>query len=75
MVHYKCVDTNYFDTEQNFWCVDAWRTDDENEEGKVVAVIHASGDYFITDPEARSCENVQKAISDKVREITVGVLK
>lgn len=69
MVKYVCVEINYFDEEQNFWCVDAWRTDDENEEGKVVGVIHPSGDYYIFDYDAKICKNVQTAVSDKVREI------
>ena len=69
---FKSVEISYFDEDSNFWCVDAWRTDDDNEEGKVVAVIHESGDYYITDPDAQICSNVHQAISDKVSEIKGG---
>ena len=29
-----------------FYCIDAWKGLDENEEGKVVAVVHESGDVY-----------------------------
>lgn len=30
---------DFFDTEENRWSVDAWETDDDNEEGSVIAKI------------------------------------
>ena len=30
---------DFFDTEENKWSVDAWETDDDNEEGSVIAKI------------------------------------
>lgn len=66
---YQRVEINYFDKQQNCWYVNAWRTDDENEEGKLVALIDTSGECYFIEPDARVCENVQKAVSDKVCEI------
>jgi hypothetical protein len=52
-----------------FWTIDAWKTEDDNEEGKVVGVIHSSGDYHLFDMDARICENVADAVNEKVKEI------
>lgn len=30
---------DFFDTEENKWSVDAWETDDDDEEGSVIAKI------------------------------------
>lgn len=66
---YGYVEINYFNEEQNFWCVDAWRTDNDFEEGKVVGVIHESGDAYIFDADALICENVKEEVAAKVAAI------
>ena len=66
---YGYVEINYFNEENRFWCVDAWRTDDDYEEGKIVGVIHESGDYYIFDPDALICENVKEEVAAKVAAI------
>lgn len=35
------VRIDYYDDIQNVWCVDAWKTSDDNEEGEVIAKINA----------------------------------
>ena len=53
--------------EEGFWTVDAWESD--NEEGKVLAVIHVSGDVYYIEPEARYSALVQEVISEKIKEL------
>ena len=69
MVYYKCVEITYFDESNNFYTIDAWKTDDDNEEGRVVGVVHPSGDYYIFDLDARCCDHVAEVVKDKVAEI------
>lgn len=66
---YTEVRIDYFDQDANFWCVDAWKSDNDDEEGKCVGIIHPSGDYYIFDYKAMFCENVIDAVNEKVREI------
>lgn len=55
---------------EGFWCVDAWRTDNGDEQGKVVAAIHEkTGDVFYCEPEARLSPLVAEAINRKQNEI------
>lgn len=55
-----------YNNQEGFWCVDAWRTGDDNEEGKVVAVIHEkSGDVYYCEPEARLSPKVAEAIAER----------
>lgn len=39
MKQYKEVKISEFDKDENCWLVDAWETDDDNEEGRVIAKI------------------------------------
>lgn len=56
--------------DENFWCVDAWKTGDDDEEGKVVAVIHEKyGDVFYIEPEASFSPKAQEVIKSFVNEI------
>ena len=56
--------------DENFWCVDAWKTGDDDEEGKVVAVIHEKyGDVFYIEPEAMFSPKAQEVIKSFVNEI------
>lgn len=61
--------------QEGFWCVDAWRTDDQNEEGHVVAVINdKTADIFYIEPEARFSPKAQETINAKVAELNkIGV--
>ena len=62
---YNHVEINHFN--DYFWCVDVWKNDED--EGRVVGVIHESGDAYIYDPDAMICENVNEAVADKVASI------
>ena len=56
---------------EGFWCVDAWRTGNDDEEGRVIAVVHDSGDVFYIEPEGRFSPLAQEVINAKVKEIKV----
>lgn len=61
---------DYLDEENYFWTVDAWITDDDNEEGKVIAHIDdLTGRVVYNDPLARIDEYAQEIIKNKVKEI------
>ena len=68
---YAEVRCDYYDAYDNFWTVDAWMSADENdEEGKVVAVINGTtGDVWYCDPDARLDSTVDELIKAKVKEI------
>ncbi len=67
--HIKC-DYICEDEDDMFWRVDAWRTNDENEEGKVIAYIDdLTGRVVYADPEARFDKVAQAVIKEKVSEI------
>ena len=55
---------------EGFWMVDAYKTDDDNEIGEVIAAIHSkSGDVFYVDNLARRSPLAQEVIQEKVAEI------
>lgn len=59
-----------FLNDENFWSVDAWRTDDDNEEGKTVAVIHERyGDVYYINPDAKNSPKVKEVVNAFVEEI------
>lgn len=58
---YAEVRTDY--NADGFTCIDAWRTDDDNEEGRTVAVVHESGDVYYNEPEARRSQMVTEAVA------------
>ena len=58
------VRNDYYDESAHFTTIDAWKSDDDNEEGKVVAVVHDRGDYWYTDPEAINDPMVEQAIKE-----------
>lgn len=68
---YSEVRCDYYNSVHNFWTVDAWMGPDENdEEGKVVAVINGTtGDVWYCDPDARIDSAVDELIKAKVKEI------
>lgn len=58
------VRNDYYDESAHFTTIDAWKSDDDMEEGKVVAVVHDSGDYWYTDSEAINDPMVEQAIKE-----------
>ena len=72
-VDYAEVRCDFFDEADNFWRVDAWKTDDDNEEGKVVAYVHGdTGDSVICEPLAHLSQKVKEILSEKKKEILDG---
>jgi len=62
--------------DEGFWTVDAWKTTDNNESGKVVAVIEQnSGNVFYIDPAARHSLLAQEVIRDKIYDIRLAGLE
>lgn len=64
------VRCTYFCEERNLWLVDAWRTDDDNEEGEVVALINPSN-YKVeyTFPAYSKDELVLECVKEKLKEL------
>lgn len=56
----------------NFVFIDAWRTDDDNEEGHTVAYVHKSGDFVITDPDAMWSTMVADSIKEAQQRLKGG---
>lgn len=64
----------YMDEEDGFWRVDAWQTDDDSEEGKVIALIDdLTGRVIYLEPLARMDEMAQEVIAEKVRQLDDGI--
>ena len=54
---------NFFDEEEKKWLVDAWETDNDNEEGSVIAKIDLyTGTVEYLDKDAKTDENAQEEI-------------
>ena len=70
---YSEVRCDYYDGD-GFFTVDAWRTANDDEEVKVIAVIHSSGDVYYIEPEARISPMAQEVIKDMVEKIKKGDL-
>lgn len=67
---WKEIRINHIDEENSFWSVDAWKTDDDCEEGKVIAYIdNLTGRVIYADPLARVDKMAQEEIAAKVAEI------
>lgn len=63
----KCT---FFDDYRNEWCVDAWRTDNGDEYGNVVARINPTNfEVKYTDNEYKYDDYVIEVIKEKLKEI------
>ena len=62
MKDYVEVRCNFYNDIKGCWCVDAWMTDNDNEEGKVVAEIYDNGGVVYIDVNAMKSPNVQEVI-------------
>lgn len=60
---------DFFDDEEKCWLVDAWRTDDDNEESEVIAKIHESGKVVYLDAEAENDEYAKEVINEKLKDL------
>lgn len=67
MSKYSEVRSDFFDEEEQKQYVDAWLTDDDNEEGESIAKIDlATGQVEYLDPDARYDEYAQEVIKEVV---------
>ena len=58
-----------YNNEEGFWCVDAYKTDDPDEQGEVIAAIHeTSGDVYYVNQLARHSALAHEVIKAKVAE-------
>ena len=59
---------DFFDTEENKWSVDAWETDDDDEEGSVIAKIDLdTGTVEYLDVDAKTDEYAQEEIKEMIK--------
>ena len=59
---------DFFDTEENKWSVDAWETDDDDEEGSVIAKIDLdTGTVEYLDVDAKTDECAQEEIKEMLK--------
>ena len=72
---YKEVRCDYYDEWSHFWKVDAWKTDDDDEPGFVVAVINDAGGVHYCDPDAQLCTKVVECIKEKLAEMESEAVK
>lgn len=64
------VRCDYIDESDGFWRVDAWKTDDDNEEGKVIALIDSlTARVVYVDNVARMDPLVDEVIAEKRKEL------
>lgn len=60
---------DFFDEEEKYWLVDAWKTGNDNEEGEVIAKISESGEVVYLDAEAEDDEYAKEVISEKLKDL------
>jgi hypothetical protein len=69
MSKYAEVRSDFYDDEEEKQFVDAWMSDDDNEEGTVIAKIDlATGEVEYLDEDAKTDEYAQEVISEVIKE-------
>lgn len=63
------IRTDYYDSITHVTLVDAWLTDDDNEEGKVIALVGDDGNVTYLDNRARTDAMAQETIRNLLAEI------
>lgn len=66
---YKEVRCTHYSDIDHYWYVDAWRTDNDDEGGRTVAVINDFGGVCYIDKEAGQCTRVVECIKEKLAEM------
>ena len=69
MEDYAEVRCDFYDDIDGYWCVDAWRTNDNDEEGEVVAHVYNDGSVVYLDKEAKQSAYVKAIIKECLMEI------
>lgn len=57
---------DFFDEEEKYWLVDAWKTGDDNEEGEVIAKISEAGEVVYLDVEAEYDEYAKEVVEKTI---------
>lgn len=71
---WKEIRISHLDETDGFWRVDAWKTEDDNEEGEVIAYIDdLTGRVLYNDPVARVDAQAQELIQEHIKKIETGV--
>ena len=69
MSKWSDIRCDFFDEEEEKYFVDAWRTDDDNEEGTVIAKLDlADGTVEYLDEDAKTDEYAQEVIKEMLEE-------
>ena len=67
---YGEVRCDYLNEEDNWWCIDAWKTADDNEEGEVVGWVDAvSGNIYYKHEKAMCSQKVREVAESRQAEI------
>jgi len=67
---YGEVRCDYLNEEDNWWCIDAWKTADDNEEGEVVGWVDAvSGNIYYKHETAMCSQKVREVATAKQTEV------
>lgn len=67
---YGEVRCDYLNEEDNWWCIDAWKTADDNEEGEVVGWVDAvSGNIYYKHEKAMCSQKVREVAMAKQAEV------
>lgn len=65
MSKWKEIRCNYFNKEEGVYCVDAWKTNNYNEEGKTIAKIDlATKTLKYIDEDAKTDDDAQAVINE-----------
>lgn len=65
------IRSDYFDEEERCICIDAWETDDDNEEGRTIAKIYEDDNLSIVyiDEDAITDSMAQNIIDDAIHRL------
>ena len=62
---------NTFDNGEGYIVIDAWETNDDNEEGKVIAVVNkTTKEPFYIDKRAKISELAQTAVNEVINKLS-----
>lgn len=68
---WKELHNTYYSESEKAICIDGWTTDDDNEEGTVIAKIHTDNGYIVEylDPRAETDPYAQEIIRQTIEEL------
>ena len=72
--HWQEVKCDFLNDDDGFWRVDAWKDDDPNSEGEVIAYIdNLTGRVIYTNPVARVDRYAQEVIKERLTSLKKGI--